>query len=124
MDGMFKVFAAVIVVLAVSSLIYAALSKITKAKERKAYEAMIMNPSDAAVQAYIPVFLSSQHNFKIEIGGGNGGTTTYINSQQELAEIKARQAHGYQIIAKSDKVSQPVKEQLRRVYLSKGVPVQ
>lgn len=123
-NKLFFVFFFTGIAIIICGLIYAAFSKITKAKERKAYETMIINPSDTTVQNYIPIFLSSQHNLKIGLSVGNGGTVKYVNSEKELAEIKSRQAHGYQIIVQSPNVSDKVKEQLRRAFLSKGVPIQ
>lgn len=105
-------------VLVAFGYIYVLKSKLAKNKEKKAYETMLLNPCDSTVKQYIPIFLNSQYNLKIGLGG------VYFNTEKQIMEDKLRQAQGYKVIVKNPNVSDSIKEQLRKTLVSKGVPIQ
>ncbi|MBQ2664610.1 MAG: hypothetical protein IJG16_10755 [Clostridia bacterium] len=54
---------------------------------------------------------------------GTSTETEFTNSQQANIQDKLRQAQGYKKIVNSPNVSDPVKEQLRKAFIAKGVPI-
>lgn len=87
-----------------------------KEKEKKEYETMLLSPSDTTVSQYIQAFLDSYPNSKVRV--------TDVNDEKKNLEDKLRQTQGYQIISQSPNVSAQVKEQLRKAFVTKGVPIQ
>lgn len=72
--------------------------------ENKAYENMIISPSDTTVSQYISVFQNTKKHINIE--------------------DKIRQSQGYKEVANSTNVSEELKNKLKMVLLSNGVPIE
>lgn len=83
-------------------------------KERKVYKKMISNLCDSTVLSYI-------HFFEKSYGFLSGA----VNRRNAVAHRNdlTRQAQGYEIIKNSSSVSDPVKEQLKNVFIANGVPI-
>ncbi len=85
-----------------------------RAREKSMYRIMIANPNDNTVLNYIKSFK------KI-----NGFTAMIFNlffSSQNVQD-KMRQTQGYDIIKDCSSVSNSVKEQLKNIFVSNGVPI-
>lgn len=106
------------------AIIYILNNKKIKNAEKKAYENMILLPNDTTVSNYIKAFWKSSSRI-LQVGPGTGPTTEtqYTNNQQSNIQDKLRQAQGYQRIVNSPNVSDQVKEQLRKAFIAKGVPI-
>lgn len=85
-----------------------------RAKEKNMYRIMISNPTDNTVNNYIKSFK------KI-----NGFTAMIFNLffSSQNAHDKMRQSQGYDIIKDCSSVSDLVKEQLKNIFISYGVPI-
>ena len=94
---------------------YVAISMMIKtAKEKRLYPVMISNPSDKTVSEYIIAFNDTY---------GIGSNWYNTNSSVAHRNSQLRQGQGWEVIRSSSSVSQSVKEQLRNVFVSKGVPI-
>ncbi len=85
-----------------------------RAKEKSMYRVMITNPNDNTVNDYIKSF-----------GKINGFTAMIFNLffSSQNAQDKMRQAQGYDVIKDCSSVSDSVKEQLKNIFVSNGVPI-
>lgn len=82
-------------------------------KEQRAYENMIIAPSDSTVSQYIDAFTACHNNFFAK---------TPMNSGLTLNRL--RQAQGYSEVVKNPEVSAEIKERLKTILSAKGVPVE
>ncbi|MBQ7256875.1 MAG: hypothetical protein IJS60_04205 [Abditibacteriota bacterium] len=106
------------------AIIYTITNKTIKSAEKKAYETMLISPNDTTVSNYIKAFWkSSGRILRVGPGMGTSTETEFTNSQQANIQDKLRQAQGYKKIVNSPNVSDPVKEQLRKAFIAKGVPI-
>lgn len=102
---------------------YAKEDKEIKKAEKEAYETMVLSPNDTTVSNYIEIFLKSSNRVLKIAFGPDPTSNSYTNNEQEKIIDKTRQAQGYKIVIDSPNVSDQVKEQLRKAFIARGVPI-
>ncbi len=90
----------------------------TRNNEIKKHKEMIVSPSDTTVSSYIIAFKKTRNIF--EKIADLQPTNVHISRQ---SKDRLRQVQGWEIVKESGNVSASVKEQLKTVLLTNGVPI-
>ena len=90
----------------------------TRKNEIKKHKEMIVNPNDSTVLNYIVAFKKTKNIF--EKIADLQPTNVHIARQ---SKDRLRQVQGWEIVKESGNVSTSVKEQLKTVLLTNGVPI-
>lgn len=84
--------------------------------EGRKRKAMILNPNDFTVAAYIKAFKSAKGNFILRSLRPGNSETLYLES-------KMKQVQAWEIVKDSPNVSQSLKDELRKTFLKCDIPI-